>query len=127
MNGLNFVGFRENIICNENRYDTYNIPFDPANTTFQQIYTYINDSLGYFTIPANIIGYTSGSPFTKLRIKWYHNIANSSGSAGSSALEFSTRLYINGFATTAYFPFSFPVEAPISAGLASRYGYSEFL
>ena len=119
--GSNFKGFRENVLCNENRYDTYAIPFASATTTFTQIYTNINNGLGYFTLPAGLIGYTSASPFTKLRIKWFHNLSN----ASTSALEFSTRIYANGFATSAYFPFSFP-ETPISAGLASRYGYSEF-
>lgn len=86
------------------------------------MYTYINDGLGYFTIPANLIGYTSGSAFSKLRIKWFHNISHA---GSSSAMNFSFRLYNNGYATSAYFPFSLP-EAPISAGLTSRYGYTEF-
>ena len=50
--GSNFKGFRENVLCNENRYDTYAIPFASATTTFTQIYTNINNGLGYFTLPA---------------------------------------------------------------------------
>lgn len=121
--GTNWIGAGSAIICAENRYDTQAIPFSNPGTTYEQIFKNINNGLGYFTIPAGLVGYgKTEAPFTKIRFKEWHNIANS---GASDATAFSKRLYTDGAVPGAYFPWSLP-EVALPAGLTSRYGYTEF-